>query len=57
MLSNVTDISAIVAKDIMTADPKLIAANTLAIEGVKFIQEHKINHLVLTTEDKLVGFG
>lgn len=55
MLSNVTDISAIVAKDIMTADPKLIAANTLAIEGVKFIQEHKINHLVLTTEDKLVG--
>ena len=55
MLSNVTDISAIVAKDIMTPNPKVIAANTLAIDGVKFIQEHRINHLVLTTEDKLVG--
>mgnify|MGYP001574603947 CR=1 FL=1 len=55
MFAKISSIDSITAIDIMTVNPKTIAHNTLAIEGVSFIKEHNINHLILTNENKLVG--
>ncbi len=55
MLTNQKDWGNLVAKDIMTKNPKTLSENTMAVDGVSFIKEHKINHIILTDEGALKG--
>ncbi|MFB1003292.1 MAG: KpsF/GutQ family sugar-phosphate isomerase [Bacteroidia bacterium] len=55
MLTKHTDIGDFTAEYIMTANPKTIEANTLAIDGVSFIKEHKKNHNILAENGKPTG--
>lgn len=55
MLSEHTDIGHFTAKDIMTPSPQTVDASMLAVEGVDYINRNKINHLILTEGDKVVG--
>ena len=55
MLANHSNIGSFVARDIMTPDPSTIQSDTLAIDGVDYIRERKINHLVVLNEDNDFG--
>lgn len=55
MLANHTNIGSFVAKDIMTHNPTTVQGDTLAIDGVDFIREKKINHLIVVREDNEFG--
>ncbi len=55
MLSKHTDIRNFTAESIMTANPKTIPPDTLAIDGVTFIKNHKINHIILAEHTKPMG--
>lgn len=55
MLSKQTNLANTFAKDIMTHNPKTIDHNVMAVEGVSFIKEYKINHIILTDNTELVG--
>jgi arabinose-5-phosphate isomerase len=55
MLAKNSDISSFKAKDIMTKQPKVLRSDILAIEGVNFVRENKINHIILQDESTLVG--
>jgi arabinose-5-phosphate isomerase len=39
----------------MTPQPKTMNADELAIEGVNFLKENKINHIVLSKENQPLG--
>lgn len=43
------------AHEIMTPQPKTMNADELAIEGVNFLKENKINHIVLSKENQPLG--
>ena len=43
------------AHEIMTPQPKTMNADELAIEGVNFLKENKINHIVLSRENQPLG--
>ncbi|MBT8327299.1 MAG: KpsF/GutQ family sugar-phosphate isomerase [Bacteroidia bacterium] len=43
------------AQSIMTPDPKTLEGKTLAIDAVQFINEHKINHIVIADDNMLEG--
>ena len=43
------------AHEIMTPQPKTMNADVLAIEGVNFLKENKINHIVLSKENQPLG--
>lgn len=55
MLTKHTDIGDFTAENIMTANPKTISGDTLAVDGVLFIKEHKINHIILAENGKPQG--
>ena len=55
MLERSTDVGQFLAKDIMTSNPKTIDPQTLAIEGVKHLNTHKINHLILAEHSNFAG--
>ena len=55
MLANHSNIGSFVARDIMTPDPTTIQSDTLAIDGVDYIRERKINHLIVLNEDNDFG--
>jgi len=55
MLENNEVIESLQAKDIMTAHPKKIDADALAIEALSSMREFNINHLVLMADDKYKG--
>jgi arabinose-5-phosphate isomerase len=43
------------AHEIMTPNPKTMSADELAIQGVGFLKENKINHIVLSKENEPLG--
>ncbi len=55
MLTKYTDIGSFTAENIMTASPKTMRADTLAVDGVAFIKEHKINHIILAENERPKG--
>jgi arabinose-5-phosphate isomerase len=55
MLTKHTDIGHFTAKDIMTADPKSMSSDTMAVEGVAFLHENKINHIILVELGEVKG--
>lgn len=55
MASNVLRGKHFKAKEIMTPKPKTMLADDLAINGVSFLKENKINHIVLSDSDKPTG--
>lgn len=55
MLANHSNIGSFVAKDIMTSNPNTVQGDTLAIDGVDYIRENKINHLIVLSDDNEFG--
>ena len=55
MLTKHTDIGDFKAEDIMTANPKTLSADTMAIEGVAFLNKNKINHIILGHQGEVKG--
>lgn len=43
------------AKEIMTSNPQTMNGNRLAIDGVKFLKEKKINHIILVENSRPTG--
>ena len=43
------------AKEVMTANPKTMDVDDLAINGLNFLKQNKINHIVLTKDDTPKG--
>jgi arabinose-5-phosphate isomerase len=46
----------LLAKDIMTVQPKTIDAEALAIEALDLMRVHDITRLVVTSGDQYLGF-
>jgi arabinose-5-phosphate isomerase len=55
MLERYDSFKDISAKDIMTANPLTFEASELAVTGASLIKQHKINHLILTDQDRYFG--
>ncbi|CEN32447.1 KpsF/GutQ family sugar-phosphate isomerase [Capnocytophaga cynodegmi] len=55
MLSKTDTITGLTAKDIMTANPKTIEANTLAIDALDVMETNKITQLLVTENNTYVG--
>lgn len=55
MLFSGNSLEGLVATDIMTSQPHTIDSTTLAVKGVEFINEKKINHLITLKEGRLNG--
>ncbi|SHG38709.1 KpsF/GutQ family sugar-phosphate isomerase [Chryseobacterium oranimense] len=55
MLMKGDDISKILAKDIMSANPKTIESNTLAKEAMKLLKENNIGQLIVTQNGNYHG--
>jgi arabinose-5-phosphate isomerase len=55
MLTKYTDIGHFKAEDIMTASPKTLSSDTMAMEGVAFLNKNKINHIILEHEGIVKG--
>lgn len=56
MLEKHDDTSKLTAQDILTADPKSIEEQELAVNALELIREHNITQLVVTKEGKYAGF-
>jgi len=55
MLSSSLNIKDLKASDVMTADPMLVDQNQLAMEGVDFIKDNRVNHIILHSNKELKG--
>ncbi|MDO4225708.1 MAG: KpsF/GutQ family sugar-phosphate isomerase [Bergeyella zoohelcum] len=55
MLMNNEDVSAIIAKDIMSQNPKTIDKNALAKEAMKLLKDNNIGQLIVTENEKYFG--
>lgn len=55
MLENTTDLSLIIAADIMSKNPKTIDASVLAVATVDVFRDNKISQLIVTDKDKYIG--
>lgn len=55
MLEKNNDISGIVAKDIMTVNPKVIQAGSLVVEALSIMRSHNITQLPVFEKDEYVG--
>jgi arabinose-5-phosphate isomerase len=55
MLTKHSDLSEFTAEYIMSANPKTINTNTLAVDGVSFLRRYKINHIILAENGKPTG--
>jgi len=55
MVSKVLTGSHFKAKEIMTSNPQTMNGNRLAIDGVKFLKEKKINHIILVENSRPTG--
>jgi arabinose-5-phosphate isomerase len=50
------DLQQVRVRDVMTAAPKTIGADRLAVEAVALMEKHRINQLVVTQADgRLIG--
>ena len=55
MLSKVEDFSSLTATDIMTADPKVIDNNAMAVEAMELMDQHGITQLLAVEDGKYAG--
>jgi arabinose-5-phosphate isomerase len=55
MLSKVDNISTLTAKDIMSANPKRIDANAMAIDAMDIMESHEISQLLVEEDGKYAG--
>lgn len=55
MLSKDLDFQSLSAKDIMNAQPKTIAADTMAVEAVKHMRSNNISQLLVVDEESYLG--
>lgn len=55
MLNKFDSINGLTAKDIMTADPKTIDADVLAVTALKMMQEKGISQLIAVKDNKYLG--
>ena len=55
MLESTNDISNVIAKDIMTLNPKNLDEYTLAYDALLFMQKHNINQVVITKSNQYQG--
>ena len=55
MLAKTNDISALTASNIMTPNPKVIHAQTLAVEAMKEMESHEISQLLVIDNDSYAG--
>jgi len=55
MMQKYNDVDGLTAKDIMSANPKTIEANTLAVEALKTMKEMNITQLLVTQNGKYFG--
>lgn len=56
MLQKSLDIQSLVAKDIMTLNPKFISTHEFAIRALNMMRNHNITQLVAMDGDKIAGF-
>ncbi|HZX75483.1 MAG TPA: KpsF/GutQ family sugar-phosphate isomerase [Cyclobacteriaceae bacterium] len=56
MLQKENDITKLKAKDIMTRNPKIIAADEYAVKALQLMQQSSITQLVVTNDKKIAGF-
>jgi arabinose-5-phosphate isomerase len=56
MLEKNTVPTGLTAKDIMTPNPKTIAADALAAEALEILRRNDISQLVVKTGDQYAGF-
>lgn len=56
MLQKSLDIQSILAKDIMTVNPKTISVDEFAIRALNLMRNHNITQLVATNAGKIAGF-
>jgi arabinose-5-phosphate isomerase len=56
MLNTYTNFSSLTAENIMTAQPKTIDANEYAVNALQLMQEKSITQLVVTDNNRVVGF-
>lgn len=55
MLQKNQDFSHLTAKDIMTANPKTIAHDAMAVDALDFLEEHQISQLLAVKKGKYYG--
>jgi arabinose-5-phosphate isomerase len=55
MLENITDLTHITANDIMTRNPKTIAADELAVNALEKLRSYNITQLVVTVSEQYLG--
>jgi len=55
MMQKYNDVDGLAAKNIMSANPKTIEANTLAVEALKIMKEMNITQLLVTQNGKYFG--
>lgn len=55
MLEKGTDWNGVTAGEIMTASPKTIVADALAVEALDLLQDHSITQLVVTDRGRYIG--
>ena len=55
MLMKGEDVSKVLAKDIMSANPKTIEKDALAKEAMKILKENNIGQLIVTENGKYFG--
>ncbi len=55
MLQSEKDIAALRAKDIMSANPKTVSGNTLAVEALQIMRRHNITQLLVTEDGEYKG--
>jgi arabinose-5-phosphate isomerase len=55
MLEKGQDLSKVKAKDIMTANPKTIQSNTLAVDALQIMRENNITQLLVVDKDEYKG--
>lgn len=56
MLNKSTDIAGVMAKDLMTTNPKSIKEDAYAVEALEVMQQNNITQLVVVESGKLKGF-
>lgn len=55
MLSKGVDVNEVQAKDIMTADPKSISSDAMAVKAVQVMKEKNVSQLLVVDEGKYIG--
>ena len=55
MLTKVTDIAGLTAKDIMTNNPKKIDASAMAVDAMDMMEKYGISQLLVEENGKYVG--